>query len=226
MQQIIIEIIFLQKEYWTTTSEKKVVSAHLPLEKVIIKVQNSKVIASPFKKINAKYDENRNANLKDIKGLQQQNNFTNQILGIIATQMDRFEKNMPKVLPTKSDYDKPFFKPLEIAKPIKFGNNNKNEELHKILAKKLEAKQQINYLSGTDSESLNNDNESEISNFSKKIDDDLQINRITSQKFQIGMSGELEFSSPIFRLKMGILFDIAFVLLSNFLALVFHTKKT
>ena len=59
----------------------------------------------------------------------------------------------------------------------------------------------------------------------KKIDDDLQINRITSQKFQIGMSGELEFSSPIFRLKMGILFDIAFVLLSNFLALVFHTKK-
>ena len=84
--------------------------------------------------------------------------------------MDRFEKNIPNILPTKPDYDKPFFKPLEIAKPIKFGNNNKNEELYKILAKKLEAvefkpidpsssKQQINYLSRTDFESLNNDNE-------------------------------------------------------------------
>ena len=92
---------------WTTTSEKKVVSTHPLL--VIIKVQN--LIASPFKKINAKDDENRNANLKDIKGLQQQHNFTNQILGTIATQMDRFEKNMPKVLPAKPDYDKPFFKP-------------------------------------------------------------------------------------------------------------------
>ena len=46
---------------------------------------------------------------------------------------------MPKVLPTKADYEKPFFNPLEIAKPIKFGNNNKNEELYKILAKKLKA---------------------------------------------------------------------------------------
>ena len=53
--------------------------------------------------------------------------------------MDRFEKNMPKALQTIPDYDKPFFKPPEIAKPIKFGNNNKNEELYKILAKKLEA---------------------------------------------------------------------------------------
>ena len=96
---------------WTTTSEKKVVSTHPLLEEVIIKVQNSEIIASPFKKINAKDDENRNANLKDIKGLQQQNNFTNQILGTIETHMDRFEKNMPKVLLAKPDYDKPFFKP-------------------------------------------------------------------------------------------------------------------
>ena len=46
---------------------------------------------------------------------------------------------MPKTLQIKSYYDKLFFKPPEIVKPIKFGNNNKNEELYKILAKKLEA---------------------------------------------------------------------------------------
>ena len=52
--------------------------------------------------------------------------------------MDKFEKNMPKTLQIKSYYNKPFFKPPKIVKPIKFGNNNKNEELYKILAKKLE----------------------------------------------------------------------------------------
>ena len=43
------------------------------------------MIASPFKKINFKEDESRNENLNDIKSLQQQNNFTNQILGTIVT---------------------------------------------------------------------------------------------------------------------------------------------
>ena len=86
----------------------------------------------------------------------------------IATQMDIFEKSTPKILPTKPNYDKPLFKPPKIAKPIKFGNN-KNQELYKILAKNLEvvefktaepssSKQQINYLSG--SESSYDDNES------------------------------------------------------------------
>ena len=36
-------------------------------------------------------------------------------------QMDRFEKNMPKTLQIELDYDKPFFKPPKIVKPIKFG---------------------------------------------------------------------------------------------------------
>ena len=129
------EIDMFQKD-WNTTSEKKVISTHPPLKEAIIKVQNSKVITSPFKKINFKENESRNANLKDIKSLQQQNNFTNQILGTIATQMDRSGKNMCRTLQIKLNYDKPFFKPPEIVKPIKFGNYNKNEELYKILAKK------------------------------------------------------------------------------------------
>ena len=57
------EIGMFQKD-WNTTSEKKVVATHPPLEEVIIKVQNSEVIASPFKNINFKEDESRNANLK------------------------------------------------------------------------------------------------------------------------------------------------------------------
>ena len=62
---------------WSTTSEKKVVSKHPPLEEITNKIQNSEIITSPFKKINPKEDENINANLKDVKSLQQQNNFTN-----------------------------------------------------------------------------------------------------------------------------------------------------
>ena len=51
-----VEISMFQKD-WTTTSEKKVVSTHPHLEEVIIKVQNTEIIASPFKKINVKKGE-------------------------------------------------------------------------------------------------------------------------------------------------------------------------
>ena len=100
---------------WSTTSEKKVVSTHPPLEEITIKIQNLEIIAFPFKKINPKEDENRNANLKDVKSLQQQNNFTNQILETIASQMDRIEKNFPKSI-TRVEYEKPLFKLPEIKK--------------------------------------------------------------------------------------------------------------
>ena len=58
----------------TTTSEKKVVSMHTPLEEIQIKVQNSEGVASPFKKINPKEEENINASLKDIKSLKKKKN--------------------------------------------------------------------------------------------------------------------------------------------------------
>ena len=69
------KISMFQKD-WNTTNEKQAVSTHPPLEEIKIVVQGTEVIASPFKKINPKEDENRNSNLKDIKGIQQQNNFT------------------------------------------------------------------------------------------------------------------------------------------------------
>ena len=81
------EISMFQKD-WNTTNEKKVVFTRPPLEEIKITVQGTEVIASPFKKTNPKDDENRYSNLKDVKGIQQQNNYTNQILGTISSQLD------------------------------------------------------------------------------------------------------------------------------------------
>ena len=143
---------------WKTITEKKVVSTHPLLEEIKIMVQGSEVIASPFKKPNPKEDEIRYSNLKDIKGLQQQNNFTNKILGTISSQVDRIEKNIPKSKETEKE--KPLFRTPEYNKPIKLGNKNNN--LIKALAQKLEtlnitdpstSKRQINFLSGSETES-------------------------------------------------------------------------
>ena len=84
------EINMFKKEWITnTTSEKKVVSIHPPLEEIKIMAQGVEIIASRFKAINTKEDETRSIRLRDIKGIQQQNNFTNQILGTISSQLDR-----------------------------------------------------------------------------------------------------------------------------------------
>ena len=73
------------------TSEKKIVSTHPPLEEIKIKAQGVEIIASPFKHISSNEDENRGTTLKDIKGIQQQNNFQNQMLGTISSQLNRIE---------------------------------------------------------------------------------------------------------------------------------------
>ena len=82
--------------------------------------------------------------------------------------MDRLERTLALPQTKKigsisySDYDSPLFKPRELTKPLKFGNQNKNCELIKILTKKLEtvhlttiepssSKQQLNVLSGFES---------------------------------------------------------------------------
>ena len=81
-----------QKEWKSNaTSEKKIVSTHPPLEEIKIKAQSVEIITSPFKHISSNEDENRGTKLKDIKGIQQQNNFTNQMLGTISSQLNRIE---------------------------------------------------------------------------------------------------------------------------------------
>ena len=86
------KINMFQKEWKpNTTSENKIVSTHPPLEEIKIKAQGVEIIASPFKHISSNEDKNRNTKLKDIKGIQQQNNFTNQMLGTISSQLNRIE---------------------------------------------------------------------------------------------------------------------------------------
>ena len=99
------EINMFQKEWIpNTTSERKVVSTHPSLEEIKIKAQGVEIIASPFKTINE--DESRSIKLRDIKGIQQQNNFTNQILGTISSQLNRIEKNIPNNNPKIKENEK------------------------------------------------------------------------------------------------------------------------
>ena len=153
-----LEINMFQKEWIpNTTFEKKVVSTHLPLEEIKIILQGLEIIASPFKTINTKEDETRTIRLKDIKEIQQQNNFTNQILGTISSQLDRIEKNTHKI--KEIEKGQPFFKSSDCKKSLRLGGNKNNDDLVKILTQKLEfmnikdpssSKDQINYLSGSE----------------------------------------------------------------------------
>ena len=154
------EINMFQKEWIpNTTSEKKEVSTHPPLEEIKIMTQGVEIIASPFKTINTKEDETRSIRLRDIKGIQQQNNFTNQILGTISSQLDRIEKTTPKMKENekeKAKHKNPLFKP---SKSLGLGGNKNNDDLIKILTQKLSfmdikdpssSKNQVNFLSGSE----------------------------------------------------------------------------
>ena len=83
-------------------------------------------------------------NLKQIKNIQQQNNYSNQILHTIATQLDHVEISInhisnyislqnPKIQKDKIKLEQPIFKPFSMTqeelKTIKLGNSN--EELLK-----------------------------------------------------------------------------------------------
>ena len=89
-----LEVNTIQKGQVWKTASKTIVANHPPLEEVTITAQNMEVIASPFKIINPKDDERRSVTVKDCKNLQQQNNFTNQILGTLSSQMDRIEDRL------------------------------------------------------------------------------------------------------------------------------------
>ena len=160
------KINMFQKEWKSNTIfEKKIVSTHPPLEEIKIKAQGVEIIASPFKQ-NSTEDENRMTKLKDIKSIQQQNNFTNQILGTISTQLNRIEskyftKNYkPENKEKETKEENPLFKPI---KPLKLGGNKNNDDLIKILTQKLSSieikdpsssKEQVNFLSGSETSSI------------------------------------------------------------------------
>ena len=126
--------------------------------------------------------------LKDIKGIQQQNNFTNQMLGTISTQLNRIEskyftKNYkPENEEKEIKHDNPLFKPI---KPLKLGGNKNNDELIKILTQKLTgievkdhscSKNQVNFLSGSETSSIAS--EQLIENLQTSEQEEEQINKL------------------------------------------------
>ena len=118
-----------------TTYENKVVYRHPHLEEIRIITQGVKSIASPFKTINTKEDETITIRLKYIKGIQQQNNFTNKILGTISSKLYRIEKNTPKT--NEIEKGQPLLKPIDCKKSIRLGSNKNNDDLVQILTNKL-----------------------------------------------------------------------------------------
>ena len=207
------KINMFQKEWKSnTTSEKKIVSTHPPLEEIKIKAQGIEIIASPFKHITSNEDENRMTKLKDIKGIQQQNNYTNQILGTISTQMNRIEgKLSTKINKIENDkyeeketkQENPLFKPIN---PLKLGGNRNNEDLIKFLTQKLSSieikdpsssKNQVNFLSGSETSSIVSKNPMEILHNSKAEEE--QINKLktwhqrTKIFYQIPTPPDLQF---------------------------------
>ena len=183
------KINMFQKEWKSnTTSKKKIVSTHPPLEEIKIKAQGVEIIASPFKHISSNEDENRVTKLKDIKGIQQQNNFTNKMLGTISSQLNRIEgksfTNNYKTEHEKKDKksENLLYKP---TKPLKLGGNRNNDDLVKILTKKLagidvkdpsSSKDQINFLSG--SETGTSVSETLVQNLETSEQEEEQINKL------------------------------------------------
>ena len=173
IKYLFTKINMFQKEWKSNTiSEKKIVSTHPHLEEIKIKTQGVEIIASPFKHITSNEDENRGTKLKDIKGIQQQNNFTNQILGTISTQLNRIEgKSKNYKLENENEketkQENPLFKPI---KPLNLGGNRNNDDLIKILTQKLSSieikdpsssKGQVNFLSGSETSSIVSEQEEE-----------------------------------------------------------------
>ena len=183
------KINMFQKEWKSNiSSDKKIVSTHPPLEEIKIKAQGVEIVASPLKHISSNEDENRMTKLKDIKGIQQQNNFTNQILGAISTQLNRMEskyftKNYkPEKEEKEIKNENPLFKPI---KPLKLGGNKSNDELIKILTQKLTgmeikdpscSKNQVNFLSGSETSSIAS--EQLIENLQTSDQEEEQINKL------------------------------------------------
>ena len=132
-----LEVNMFQKgQVWKTTSNKTIVSNHPPLEEITIIAQNTEIIVSPFKTLNPKDIEGRTVTLKDCKNLQQQTNFTNQILGTLSSQLDRIEDKLetphlsrpiviPHFLDRNLDKNRLIFKPVKVGnKTLKLSNND------------------------------------------------------------------------------------------------------
>ena len=98
---------FITKTNWTTKDNKgnkKVIrSSHPPQEAITFNHRGSDIVASPFK--HPTNDE------KVVKKVIEQNNYTNQCLGVIGKQLDRIEDRID---------NKVILQPGNLSKPIQF----------------------------------------------------------------------------------------------------------
>ena len=98
---------------WKTLNNQNIISVHLPLETIAFNHENTSVIATPFKSIINDTNDNQPSTKLDIKNIHCQNNYSNQILSTIASQLDRIENNRPSK-------DPPSFFSREGGVPSKF----------------------------------------------------------------------------------------------------------
>ena len=86
--------MFQKGQTWKTMSNKTIISNHPPLEEITIIAKNIEIIALPFKTKNLKEIEGKTKTIKDYKTLQQQNNFTDQILGTLSSQLNMIQDKL------------------------------------------------------------------------------------------------------------------------------------
>ncbi|KAL2533026.1 CCHC-type domain-containing protein [Abeliophyllum distichum] len=123
-----------KSKIWKTTYGNTFQSVHPPLEEIVIPKGEVKVIASLLKQISDK-GENENPTIKDIKNIQQQNNYTNLLLHSVATQLNQIEqpiqnellkqdkaKGKEKAYEKTTNTSKTLFKPSE--NKVHFGSGS------------------------------------------------------------------------------------------------------
>ncbi|KAL2527085.1 Uncharacterized protein Adt_12139 [Abeliophyllum distichum] len=156
-QKSTINTFQYKSKIWKTTSGNTFQSVHPPLEEIVIPKRDVKVIASPLKQISDK-GESDNPTIKDIKNIQQQNNYTNIILHSVATQLNQIEqpiqnelvkqdkvKGKEKAYEKTTNTSKTLFKPNENKVRFGFGPSDVLFEIVKQLRDK-ESTSKINVI--------------------------------------------------------------------------------
>ena len=99
MEKYYKKVNTITKHKWKTSHNTSVSSNHPPLENIIIDHQGSEVPASPFKLPGTD---------PEIKKVIEQNNYTNQCLKTIGTQLDKVETHLDSTnITSKQSLDQP-----------------------------------------------------------------------------------------------------------------------
>ncbi|KAI5659783.1 hypothetical protein M9H77_28576 [Catharanthus roseus] len=103
---------------WKLSDGNIITQIHPPLQSLRLDTPDGEIIASPFKKGK---DTDDSLNMDDIRKIYHQNNYSNQILHTIATQVDSLSseiKSIPKATTSRfpASYSAPHFQPSSFSK--------------------------------------------------------------------------------------------------------------